>query len=284
MSVTPSCRGGLHASDAGATAWAAGPACGRLAGRGAPPEPRRSRCTASRRAAGDDGDGREVRGDRLSSDACSNLLHRLPLRPATRAPPPGRLHRSPRAQGPNNGLDRGREAGKMIGDARARPAQRPRVHGAFRRSRRSAAASRSPSDRIVSVGGDDAVIASAPAGRAAGRRRRAARSCPASSTPTTISRSPAPSSPRSTSGTRASASIAALVARIAEVAERTPDGTWIRAVGMNPEMFRGRPAADPLGPRRGDACPSGPRAAHERSPCAREQPRPRAAGPFRRRA
>ena len=33
------------------------------------------------------------------------------------------------------------------------------------------------------------------------------------------------------------ASIADLVGRIAEVAERTPDGTWIRAVGMNPEQF-----------------------------------------------
>jgi predicted amidohydrolase YtcJ len=33
------------------------------------------------------------------------------------------------------------------------------------------------------------------------------------------------------------ASIADLVARIAEAAERTPDGAWIRAVGMNPEMF-----------------------------------------------
>jgi hypothetical protein len=33
------------------------------------------------------------------------------------------------------------------------------------------------------------------------------------------------------------ASIADLVARVAEAAERTPDGTWIRAVGMNPEMF-----------------------------------------------
>ncbi|MFL5685311.1 MAG: amidohydrolase [Chloroflexota bacterium] len=33
------------------------------------------------------------------------------------------------------------------------------------------------------------------------------------------------------------ASIADLVARIAEVAERTPDGTWIRAVGVNPEQF-----------------------------------------------
>jgi predicted amidohydrolase YtcJ len=33
------------------------------------------------------------------------------------------------------------------------------------------------------------------------------------------------------------ASIADLVARIAEAAEHTPDGTWIRAVGMNPEMF-----------------------------------------------
>ena len=33
------------------------------------------------------------------------------------------------------------------------------------------------------------------------------------------------------------ASIADLVARIAEAAERTPDGTWIRAVGMNPEQF-----------------------------------------------
>jgi predicted amidohydrolase YtcJ len=33
------------------------------------------------------------------------------------------------------------------------------------------------------------------------------------------------------------ASIAALVARIAEAAERTPDGAWIRAVGLNPEMF-----------------------------------------------
>jgi predicted amidohydrolase YtcJ len=33
------------------------------------------------------------------------------------------------------------------------------------------------------------------------------------------------------------ASIADLVARIADVAERTPDGTWIRAVGMNPELF-----------------------------------------------
>jgi predicted amidohydrolase YtcJ len=32
-------------------------------------------------------------------------------------------------------------------------------------------------------------------------------------------------------------SIAQLVARIAEAAERTPDGAWIRAVGMNPEMF-----------------------------------------------
>ena len=32
-------------------------------------------------------------------------------------------------------------------------------------------------------------------------------------------------------------SIADLVARIAEAAERTPDGAWIRAVGMNPEMF-----------------------------------------------
>ena len=32
-------------------------------------------------------------------------------------------------------------------------------------------------------------------------------------------------------------SIASLVERIAEVAERTPDGTWIRAVGMNPELF-----------------------------------------------
>jgi predicted amidohydrolase YtcJ len=33
------------------------------------------------------------------------------------------------------------------------------------------------------------------------------------------------------------ASIATLVERIAEAAERTPDGTWIRAVGMNPELF-----------------------------------------------
>ena len=33
------------------------------------------------------------------------------------------------------------------------------------------------------------------------------------------------------------ASIADLVATIAEAAERTPDGAWIRAVGMNPEMF-----------------------------------------------
>jgi predicted amidohydrolase YtcJ len=33
-------------------------------------------------------------------------------------------------------------------------------------------------------------------------------------------------------------SIISLVERIAEVAERTPDGTWIRAVGMNPELFR----------------------------------------------
>lgn len=32
-------------------------------------------------------------------------------------------------------------------------------------------------------------------------------------------------------------SIADLVARVAEAAERTPDGTWIRAVGMNPEQF-----------------------------------------------
>jgi len=36
------------------------------------------------------------------------------------------------------------------------------------------------------------------------------------------------------------ASIEALVERIAEAAERTPDGTWIRAVGLNPEMFGGR--------------------------------------------
>ncbi len=35
-------------------------------------------------------------------------------------------------------------------------------------------------------------------------------------------------------------SIADLVARIAEAAERTPDGTWIRAVGLNPEMFPDR--------------------------------------------
>jgi hypothetical protein len=33
------------------------------------------------------------------------------------------------------------------------------------------------------------------------------------------------------------ASIGDLVARIAEAAERTPDGAWIRAVGMNPETF-----------------------------------------------
>jgi predicted amidohydrolase YtcJ len=33
------------------------------------------------------------------------------------------------------------------------------------------------------------------------------------------------------------ASIDDLVAKIAEAAERTPDGAWIRAVGMNPEMF-----------------------------------------------
>jgi hypothetical protein len=33
------------------------------------------------------------------------------------------------------------------------------------------------------------------------------------------------------------ASIDALVERIAEAAERTPDGAWIRAVGLNPEMF-----------------------------------------------
>ena len=33
------------------------------------------------------------------------------------------------------------------------------------------------------------------------------------------------------------ASIADLIGRIAEAAERTPDGAWIRAVGMNPEMF-----------------------------------------------
>lgn len=32
-------------------------------------------------------------------------------------------------------------------------------------------------------------------------------------------------------------SIADLVARVAEVAERTPDGHWIRAVGMNPALF-----------------------------------------------
>jgi hypothetical protein len=34
------------------------------------------------------------------------------------------------------------------------------------------------------------------------------------------------------------ASIAELVERVAEAAERTPDGQWIRAVGMNPELFR----------------------------------------------
>jgi predicted amidohydrolase YtcJ len=33
------------------------------------------------------------------------------------------------------------------------------------------------------------------------------------------------------------ASIADLVGKVAEAAERTPDGQWIRAVGMNPEMF-----------------------------------------------
>jgi predicted amidohydrolase YtcJ len=33
-------------------------------------------------------------------------------------------------------------------------------------------------------------------------------------------------------------SVEGLVARIAEAAERTPDGAWIRAVGMNPAMFR----------------------------------------------
>lgn len=33
------------------------------------------------------------------------------------------------------------------------------------------------------------------------------------------------------------ASIADLVARIADAAERTPDGQWIRAVGVNPEQF-----------------------------------------------
>jgi predicted amidohydrolase YtcJ len=33
------------------------------------------------------------------------------------------------------------------------------------------------------------------------------------------------------------ASIADLVAKVAEAAERTPDGQWIRAVGMNPEMY-----------------------------------------------
>ena len=33
------------------------------------------------------------------------------------------------------------------------------------------------------------------------------------------------------------ASIADLVGRIAEAAERIPDGHWVRAVGMNPEMF-----------------------------------------------
>ena len=33
------------------------------------------------------------------------------------------------------------------------------------------------------------------------------------------------------------ASIEDLVARVAEAAERTPDGEWIRAVGMNPELF-----------------------------------------------
>ena len=33
------------------------------------------------------------------------------------------------------------------------------------------------------------------------------------------------------------ASIETLVERIAEAAERTPDGVWIRAVGLNPEMF-----------------------------------------------
>ncbi len=33
------------------------------------------------------------------------------------------------------------------------------------------------------------------------------------------------------------ASIADLVGRIEAAAERTPDGQWIRAVGMNPEMF-----------------------------------------------
>jgi predicted amidohydrolase YtcJ len=35
-------------------------------------------------------------------------------------------------------------------------------------------------------------------------------------------------------------SIADLVGRIAAAAERTPDGTWIRAVGLNPEMFPDR--------------------------------------------
>ena len=44
------------------------------------------------------------------------------------------------------------------------------------------------------------------------------------------------------------ASIADLVARIAEAAERTPDGAWIRAVGMNPAMFREGRLPDPLGP------------------------------------
>ncbi len=92
-------------------------------------------------------------------------------------------------------------------------------------------------ERIIAVGGDAAVRAMAPPGCPRGSTSTVARSCRASSTRTTTSPSPAPSSPSVDVRYPGVASIADLVARIAEVAERTPDGAWIRAVGVNPEQF-----------------------------------------------
>ena len=92
-------------------------------------------------------------------------------------------------------------------------------------------------DRIVSVGSDDAVRAAAPADA------RQLDAGGGSILPGFVD----PHNHLAFTGAELAqvdarfpgvASIADLVARVAEAAERTPDGAWIRAVGMNPEMYR----------------------------------------------
>ena len=123
-----------------------------------------------------------------------------------------------------------------VRDARARPAQRARVHGAARRAGVQPAASRSS----ASASWRSAAIPRSAPWRRPTRRRST--SAGGSILPGFVD---AAHHLAFTGAELAAvdvrypgvASIADLVERIAEAAERTPDGAWIRAVGMNPEQF-----------------------------------------------